>query len=401
MLQLMQSIQIAAMSLLKNRLRTALAVLGMAVGVGSVVLLISIASGVRAEVLSQVESLASDCAFVLPGKPAQAGVPNPMALMGISTLTPGDVSAVAGTPGVAEAFPVMFVAGSIDQDGRTISAFVVAADAHVQRLHPGKMAAGIFYGHGETRARTAVVGNAVARELSPHGSALGSTVVVRSTPFRVVGVLAPEPTTMVMPGGFDQVVYLPYGVARPLFPGGQISRIVFRVGAGPDPSQSVKRVESVLRRQHEGRDDFAVLTQQSIMGAMFRLSTVITALLAGIAGISIAVAAIGITNIMVATVTERSREIGIRKAFGAGQRAIFAQFLAEAALIAGLGGLLGILLAVSVNALISSATPLRPVATAGTILLAFATCFLVGIVSGVLPAVRAARQDPVEALRYE
>lgn len=395
----MHTLSIALNSLTKNRLRTALAVAGMSIGVGSVVLLVSIASGVRNEVVSQVESLAPDFAFILPGKLSAGSIPNPMALLGISTLTPQDVVAVANVDGVRAAFPVMFVAGSVESTGCTVSAMVIASDPQIRYLHPRQLAAGRFFGQEPASSRSAVIGDAVAKELGQ--PALGAAILVRGMRFRVVGVLQPEPPTLMMPGGFDRVVYVPYSAAKPIFPEGQISRVVFRVRPASNPLVTMSRVGAAVRRLHRGREDFSVLTQETMMGVMFRISTIITALLAGVAAISVTVAAIGITNIMVAVVTERSREIGIRKAFGATRRAIFLQFLAESVLIALTGGAIGMLLALGLSGAVATATPLRPQVEASTVILALATCVTVGILSGVLPAVRAARHDPVEALRYE
>jgi putative ABC transport system permease protein len=219
--------------------------------------------------------------------------------------------------------------------------------------------------------------------------------------YRVIGVFRKEEESLFSTQSFGNIVYVPLKAARKAYKAGQINRIVAVIDYKVDPIPVRDAIKRTLLANHKGREDFGVVTQPQLMKAIFRVFNIVQALLVGISAISLIVAGIGIMNIMLVTVTERTREIGVRKTVGARRVDIFQQFLTEAVMLSFVGGLVGTLIATVICHFVAVYSPLKPVITAGAVLLAFGVCFAVGIVFGVAPAMRAARQDPIQALRWE
>jgi putative ABC transport system permease protein len=217
----------------------------------------------------------------------------------------------------------------------------------------------------------------------------------------VVGTLTKEEPSLFGAGGFANMVYIPLKVSMRVFKGAQINRIIIETDPHINPDISLDQVKRTLLANHHNQDDFTVWTQKQLMTAIFKVFNIVTALLAGISLISLIVAGIGIMNIMLVTVTERTKEIGIRKTVGAKNRDIFLKFITEASLLSILGGAIGVGLAEILCRIISMRTVLHPVVTIGIVAMAFGVCFLTGIVFGVGPAIRASRQEPIQALRWE
>jgi putative ABC transport system permease protein len=375
--------------------------LGIVIGVGSVVLLVGIGLGVRQDITKQIESLGSNLVFIVPGKLDRSGQPNPMSTLGLSPLTLRDLHDVATLPGVKLSLPIMFVFGSVEYGNQSFSAIVLASTTDFARIRNRPMAEGRFFRHDEEEKRVCVLAHGPKQEIFGDRQAVGQKISVRGVEFEVIGVQAPEEGSLFGPGGFSNVVYLPFAATRKALHGGQINRILVVTDYQLPPEPILGAIQKKLLANHGGKEDFALLTQKQLLSVIFKVFNIVTALLAGISAISLIVAGIGIMNIMLVTVTERTREIGIRKAVGARKKDIFMQFLTEAVVLSFLGGCVGTLVAALICSLVGAYTPLKPLITLGTVLLAFGVCFLVGIVFGVTPAMRAACQDPVEALRWE
>jgi putative ABC transport system permease protein len=376
-------------------------VLGVTIGVSSVVLLIAIGEGVRRDIGRQIESLGTNLIFILPGRLDRRGHPNPMALAGISTLTEADVESLRRVPGVDLAVPLTIVGGTVEAGKLSASGVVIAAPPSIAELRLGVIGAGRFYGPTESEDRVCVLGPDIAEDLFPGRSALGHDVRVGTATFRVVGVLRPAEESLFAQGGFQSVAYLPYAAAKRAFRGGQVNRIVLRTTYKLPPDDVIGAVRKQLLDNRGGREDFGILTQPSLLAAIHRVFALVTALLVGIGAISLVVAGIGIMNIMLVTVTERAREIGIRKAVGARQSDVFLQFLTEAVALSSAGGVLGLGLAWVASAAIGRFSALHPAITWPAVLLALGVCALVGVVFGVAPALRAAALEPIAALGRE
>ncbi|MCX6358822.1 MAG: ABC transporter permease [Armatimonadetes bacterium] len=392
-----------ARSLVDNGLRSVLTVLGVAIGVGSAVLLVALARGVEKDIDNELQRLGADLVTIISGKLAPGGMPNFMSLAALSTLRESDVEVIRRVPGVARACPMMLTAGSVEYGKDSASSLVVASEPIIFKLRPTELAEGRIWSDAEADQPVCVLADTPRHVIFGKGPALGGSVTIRGKRFRVVGTLAPEPESSLSLGvfSFSNVVYIPFRTAKAYYPEGQVNRIFLKTNYRKAPAAVLEQVRREVRANHGGHDDFSVLTQETLLGAMFRVFGIITALLSGISAVSLVVAGVGVMNIMLVTVTERTREIGIRKAVGATRADIFRQFLAEAVCICILGGAAGLALAQGVCATVSSLTPLKPVITSVAVCTALTVCTAVGIIFGVAPALRAAAKDPVEAIRWE
>lgn len=401
MANLRENLTSALRTIRENWLRSALTMLGIIIGVGSVVLLVAIGQGVKEDVTKQIESLGTNVAVIVPGKLERSGQPNFMATLGISTLTQRDLRSLQALPGINLIAPLMFVGGMVERNGKEESALVVASTPAIYAMRPYPMEEGRFFGPEQAHDRVCVLAHDPKERIFGNTPALGKTVRVRGIDFTVAGVLAREDESLFGQGFYSNLIYLPIEIARDAFKAGQINRFFLQTDYKLKPGVVVDAVRRIMMSNHNGKEDFGILTEKQLLSAIYKVFNIVTALLAGISAISLVVAGIGIMNIMLVTVTERTREIGIRKTVGARRADIFVQFLTEAVVLAFTGGVIGTLLAASICSVVGRYSSLKPLLTVGAIAMAFGVCFLVGIVFGVAPAMRAARQDPIDALRYE
>jgi putative ABC transport system permease protein len=398
---IIDNLSIALSSLLENRDRSLLTMLGIIIGVGSVILLVSIGQGVKDDITRQIDSLGTNVVFILPGKLDQNGEPGPMNSLGISTLTDKDVQSLSQDKGVLISSPISFVIGMVSRNNRSFGTFVVACNSGFFQIIKRPMDAGRVFTQEEEDQPVCVLADIPRSNIFGTGNAIDRKIDIRSQPFRVVGTLAKEEASIFNQSGFSNMIYIPIGAEKKYLDGGQINRIVVAIDPRRDPGQILNEIRGTLLQNHHGQDDFSVLTQRQLMNAIFKVFNIVTALLAGISAISLVVAGIGIMNIMLVTVTERTKEIGLRMTVGAKRLDIFLQFLTESAVLSLIGGGLGILLAAGICRIIGHYSLLHPVITLWSVLMAFGVCLLVGTLFGVGPAMRAARQDPISALRWE
>ncbi|MCL6431120.1 MAG: ABC transporter permease [Anaerolineae bacterium] len=414
-MNLRESCKTALRSLRGNKVRSALTMLGIIIGVGAVVALMSIGQGVQASIVSQIQSMGTNLLFVSPGAARVGGVSQGAG--SAASLTYEDALAIAdkaNCPSVALVAPEVSTFAQIVYRNKNVNARVSGVTAEYAAVRNLQVAEGQFISPSEVNGRSAVavLGAGTAGQLFEGVSPIGQTIRVDSVTFRVIGVLASKGGTGL--GSQDDVVLVPLTTAqtrltRRMTRGeASVSMITVQVVDRRLVDQAIEEISNLLRRRHRVlfEDDFTVSSQEEMLSVANQVTGVLTLFLGGIAAISLLVGGIGIMNIMLVSVTERTREIGIRKAVGARHRDILGQFLVEATLLSIVGGLVGIALGWAMSRVISalgarSGTPIATVVTPASVLLAVGFSIIVGLFFGVYPAVRAAALRPIDALRYE
>ena len=397
-----ENVSNAFKSLASSWLRTALTTLGMIIGVGSVALLVSIGLGVQKDVTEQIQSLGANIVFVVPGKLEKDSTPNALALLGVSTLTQHDVQALRELKSIDRVAPFIFVGGVVEQDSKPHSAFVIATTPDWFLMRPRPLAEGRLFTPADRNELLCVLGQKQRNSIFGERPALGQTIAVQGVSFKVAGVLKEEAGSALFGDtGFENMIFLSAEGAQEKIPHTQVNRILLQTNPEVSPDAALNQISDTIRKLHDGREDFGVLTQRQVLGTVYRLMSIVTSLVAGISAISLVVAGIGIMNIMLVTVTERTYEIGIRKAVGARKRDIFVHFLVEAIVISFLGGLTGLAAAVGIGEVVRRYSPLKPLLNASVVLLSLGICVLVGLIFGTAPALRASRLSPIDSLRHE
>jgi putative ABC transport system permease protein len=390
-----EAARVAGSAIAANRLRSGLTVLGVVIGVMSVVLLVAVGTGARDEVTAGIEDLGSNLLFVAPGGFEFGQAPS------ISKFTLDDVDVLQRVlAGRAEVTANLVSGETVRAGGASAFASVVGVTERFDRVANRTVERGEFLTASDvaTGRRVAVLGSSAATGLFSDTDPLGRTVTLGGLRFRVIGV-----TERLGPAlGIDRdgQVLIPVTAAQRLFGTRNVDSIFVKAAAPDTLDEVATEVREVLAARHD-EADFSVLTQDEILGVAGQILGILTLVLAAIAGISLLVGGIGVSNIMLVSVSERTREVGLRKALGARTRDITAQFLVEAVVLCGVGGLVGIGLGVGLAAVATAATPLPAVVTWWSMGLAFGVSLLVGVTFGVFPARRAGRLSPVEALRYE
>jgi putative ABC transport system permease protein len=382
-----------------HRVRTALTLLGMAIGVAAVIVLAALGEGARAYVVGQFESLGSNLLAVVPGKTETTGA---AAFTSATTkdLTLADAEAILRrVPEAARIAPISMASETVSYRDRRRQVAVVGSTSEFLEVRRLRLGRGRFLPPGDMRRGPAVVvlGVTVARELFPSDDPLGKVVRVGAMRARVIGVLAPHGTQLGM--DLDEVTIVPVARAMRLFNRRSLFRILVDVHAYADLATASAHLVALLKERHAGEEDVTVVTQNAVMSSFTKILRTLTLAVAAIAAISLAVAGIGIMNVMLVSVAERTAEVGLLRAVGVGRGQITRVFLAEAALLSAAGGVIGLVVGVAgVGVLVAlyPALPARPPlwAIAASLGLALAT----GLVFGLLPARRAAQLDPVVAL---
>jgi putative ABC transport system permease protein len=306
-------------------------------------------------------------------------------------------------PGVRRAVPITFVGGGIRFAGHTSpTTLVMATRPDWFRIHKMNLSKGRLFGEGDLDQPVCIVGGVASKKLFPNGDGLGREIEYNGKPFRVVGITADAETenSLFSMGSFENVVYVPLPYMKRLNPNIQLDRIMLQTEPDREPKTLVKTVEDKLGERLD-RETYSVLTQTDLLNMVFKLMGILTWLLTGLTSIALFVGGVGIMTVMLMSVNERSKEIGIRKTVGATRRDIFVQFLIEATLLAMAGGIVGLAVSYVACVGLASWTPIKPLITGQIVTLSFLVCLGVGVTFGLIPAVRAARRDPVDAMRHE
>jgi putative ABC transport system permease protein len=410
---LLESIRIALGALLSNKLRAILTMLGIIIGVGAVITLMSVGKGVELLVQQSFESVGTNLLYVFPGSLQGSSSSNRPA-----EITMGDYQAIADpflVPDAQGVAPELSSRADIVAGRRDIRTEVSGVTPDFAWVRNKTVSLGDFISEGDVnaRSRVAVLGSRAFANLFEEGTyPIGQTIKINRIAFRVIGVLEEQGGAGF--GSEDNVIYVPLTTAQArLFPrwrshSGEplLSMIYVQVGSETLMDQAAQDITNLLRQRHDiafrDEDDFTIINQTDLLSIFGDITGVLTLFLGAIAAISLLVGGIGIMNIMLVSVTERTREIGIRKAVGAKRRDILLQFLVEAIVLSLIGGLVGVALGIAGSRLVGSlADNLSTVITPDVVLLSTGVSAAVGLLFGIYPAFRAARLNPIDALRYE
>ncbi|HSK48728.1 MAG TPA: ABC transporter permease [Coriobacteriia bacterium] len=399
-MNLVESFRIALRALNSNKARAALTMLGVIIGVAAVILLVAIGSGVQQEITGQIEGLGSNLLFVFPGdfSGGGGGGPGGPSASVNKRFTLDDAELVDRRLG-DDAIVVPVVQGPADlkAGNRTLRSTIAAANESGDQVFNATYVQGRHYSRSEysTAARVVMLGATPATELFPGQNPVGREVSINGERFTVIGQLAEQGGTL--SGDQDNQIYMPTTTAQRLLGSRELSSIIVKAIDAEKIDLVKAKIEQTLRPGFG--DEFTVFTQEQTLGILSTLLGTLTVMLAGIAGISLLVGGIGIMNIMLVSVSERTREIGIRKAVGAKTYDILSQFVIEAVVLSVAGGVIGIAIGWGGAAILNRWVPTE--ITWWAVALAFTFSAVVGIFFGVYPAWRASRLDPIEALRYE
>ncbi|MDD5147809.1 MAG: ABC transporter permease [Candidatus Daviesbacteria bacterium] len=396
-MEIVQTIKSAFTAILANKVRSFLTTLGIVIGVTSVILLIAVVSGLQTFITTQIQGLGSNLLFVIPGR--VGGARSPGGIQENKLVYQDALNLKMKLAGEAE------ISGAVQKNAtlqfknkNDKGAAVFGVEATYPKIISIKLSGGRFFREVDQQAarRVAVIGQTVKNNLFAQGQPLNQSVDVAGQKYTVIGILEPRGSIF----GIDQdnSIYVPITTAQRQFGIDRLNTIYIGVNNPGNVAGVQKKAIAILKKRLT-EDDFTVQSQEQTLSTISQITGVLTAALGGIAAISLLVGGIGIMNIMLVSVTERTREIGLRKAVGARPSDIRNQFLVEAIILSGFGGIIGIVLGVGISLIVGRF--FTTTVPWWSVLLSFGFSTLVGIIFGVTPAIRAARLDPIQALRYE
>jgi putative ABC transport system permease protein len=394
------SLSSALKSIWANKLRSFLTILGVIIGIYAVVTLLAAAEGVQKQITQSVEDFGPKTILILPGEETENGTPNITASFAPSTLFVDDVAYLKQNAKLIESSVdyVTFIGGLVTKGPAKLSGLPVGITPKAAELFKAtvKEGQGISWENVEKKEKVIAISKSAAEKL---GAKIGENLSIGPNSFKLIGIFEIEQELNLGSRSSD-VFLIPATVANEINQSEQINRIIVYAKDINKVDEAREEVKSLLTTKH-GSTDFTVLKPTDLLETINRITDILAYMVVGIASVSLLVGGIGISNIMLVTVTERTREIGIRKAVGATEGAILFQFLIEAVILTVIGSVVGLLLAYLTALLAIKYSPLEPLITLRTVGIALAMGAIAGIIFGLFPAVRAARKNPVEALRFE
>jgi putative ABC transport system permease protein len=399
-----QTLKVSMKAIWAQKLRSLLTMLGVIIGVAAVIALISLARGATASISSKIEGLGSN--LITISTTSQAPTLSTSATAATPLLPPGQLTAqealsLSSVPGVANVAPIVAGSATFAVGDTTSSAGLVGTNATYQQIMNYQLAEGRFLNPLDisSDANVAVLGSQEATDLFGAANPVNNIMTINGIPFKVVGVLASKGSSFGQ--SEDDFVAIPWTVAESVLGQTNISNIYLSAKTNANMTSLTNRLNLKLLTWLGSANNFSLTTQSQILSTLSSITTTMQDVLGGVAGISLIVGGIGIMNIMLVSVTERTREIGIRKAIGASHGAILLQFLVESLTLAGLGGIIGIAVGTAISNILGHALGTTTTFSVSTALLAFGFSLAVGLVFGLWPASRAAGLHPVDALRIE
>lgn len=400
-----ESFLMAWASLIANKLRSLLTMLGIIIGVAAVIALVSIGNGVKQDIEDSISSLGSNLLVVLPGAPRTPGARSSQGSM--KSLKISDYEAIAKLEGVKAASPMTNGSYVVIYQNKNWTTSVAGVNANFQDVNNWTMTSGRFFSdkNVQNRERVAVVGQTVVKNLFADEEPVGKEIRVKNIPFRVIGVLKSKGNGT-MGNDQDDTVLIPYTTSMERVEGIDYLRRVYVVAKDDEGIDRLQAdIENLLRVRHNIKDtnldDFNIQNMKSIMETVAQTTGTFTLFLGAVAAISLVVGGIGIMNIMLVSVTERTREIGVRKALGATYSVIVTQFLIEAVVISLMGGFIGIAFGIGASKVIGMVSGMSTIVSVPTIIMSFAFSMAIGLIFGIYPARKAAKLNPIDALHYE
>jgi putative ABC transport system permease protein len=387
-------------SLRENTRSTLLSTVGVAVAALAIILLVSIGLGVQKDITGQIDSLGADLLIVVPGK-IDLGTFNPN-IGGKSFLTEESAKNVAELPGIKAVAQFSFAGGGIQAGKLDAYPIIIGATPEWFAMHDSKLSEGSYFTDKDEGQAVCVVGSIAAKEIFPDQSAIGKSVTINGREYKVSGVIEDKKAESSPFSAFSlvNVVYIPLSNIRKNEENVQIDRILIQIDNTVSPKTLIPQINATLGKTLQ-ENQFSVLTQDDLLKLVFDVLGILATLVVGLTSIALAVGGLGIMTVMLMSVGERTREIGVRLAVGASRKAIFKQFLAESAIIGLIGVTFGLIASLIVINIIANTTSIKPLVTPETLLLTFATGVGLGSLFGVLPAYKASRMHPVECLRNE
>lgn len=409
---LSEHIKMALSSVRSARFRSFFTMFGVIIGVVSVITTASIGEGIKHQVSGQAQTVGQDLVTVRPGKLVerdnQGDVTkvNLLSFLTSSSITDKDLETITKDSHVEQTVPISVISGVASLgDKRFNEAFIMATNDHFPEMVAQKVEFGNFFSESDSHRRVAIIGKNVAEQLFQENVPVSKSMQIRGQEFVVSGVFERVAANPLSPEtDYNNAIFIPYDAAKTLTNNDLTPYEVLIRPKSKDVSEVDKTISSItsgLKENHGGEEDFTVLRQQDMLAVTDNLLELITKSVAVMAGVALFVGGVGIMNVMLVSVTERTREIGIRKTVGATNRQIQSQFLIEAIVLSVWGAAVGIALSGFINVLFRVFTELQPVITWQMALIAAAVAIAVGIVFGIIPAIKAARKDPIEALRTE
>ncbi len=395
----LDTLRYAFAALTANRLRSGLILLAMAIGVAAVIVLTALGDGARRYVTGEFASLGTNLLIVLPGRTETTGGPPPLFGETPRDLTLDDALDLLRSPYVARLAPLVVGAAAVSHGTRERDVTILGSTADLAPVRHLAVAQGRFLPAGDPRtaAPVCVLGHTLRKELFGDANPLGEWLRIGDRRFRVIGVLAESGVSIGVE--FDDLAIIPLASAQALFDQPSLFRILAEGATGIDMQAGADDLRARLQARHEGEDDVTIITQDSVIATFDRIFAALTYAVAGIAAVSLVVAGILVMNVMLVAVAQRTAEIGLLKAIGAPAGTVRRLFVAEALLLSAAGGLAGLALGLAASGLIARLYPLLPTAPPlWAVVAAIGVALGTGLAFGVLPATRAARLDPVDAL---